>query len=64
MENEKVEEAKRIKGILRNEAQKKACASIHRELKQTRNPSPTRVEVPLSDGTIRECVTKNKSRKG
>ena len=31
--DEKVEEATRIKGILRNEAQKKIWANIHRELK-------------------------------
>ena len=32
--------------------------SIHWELQQTRNPSPTKVEVPQIDDTTRECVTK------
>ena len=53
-----MEEATRLKEIVRDEAQKKVWASIHRELQQTRNPSQTRVKVPLSDGTTREYVTK------
>ena len=48
----------RLKEILRNKAQKKVWASIHRKLQQARNPSPTRVKVPQSDDTTRECVTK------
>ena len=45
-------------GNKRNEVQKKVWVLLHQELQQTRNPSPTRVKVPQSDGTTRECVTK------
>ena len=58
MGEEKMEETTRIKEILRNEAQKKVWASIHRELNQTWNPSPTRVGVPMSNGTVKKCSTK------
>ena len=58
MGNEQVEGAKRLKEILKHETQEKVWASIHQELKPMRNPSPTRIEVPLSGGTTRECVSK------
>ena len=45
-ENEKEEEAKRLKEILQDEAQEKAWASVHRQLKQTRDPSPMEVKPP------------------
>ena len=53
-----MEEVTRIKEILRNKEQKKIWATIHREINQTCNPSQTRVEVPMSNGTVRECNTK------
>ena len=59
-----MEEATRIKEILCNEAQKKIWVSIHRELNQTCNPSPTRVEVPMIDGIVRECNTKEEVEQG
>ena len=62
MENET--EAKILQEILQNEVQKKAWPPIHRELKQTRNPSPTRVEVPPDDDTTRECTTKEQVKEG
>ena len=58
MGEDKLEEATWIKEILRNEAQKKAWASIHRELNQTRNQNPMQAEVPMSDGTAKEYNTK------
>ena len=45
--DDKEEEATRIKGILCNKLQKKIWATIHRELKQSRAPSPTRIEVQM-----------------
>ena len=47
-----------------NEAQKKVWESIHRELNQTWNSSPTRVEIPMSDGTAKECNTKEEVKQG
>ena len=55
---EKVEEATRIKGILSNKSQKKIWATIQREFNQTYTPCPTRIEVPMADGTVWECNTK------
>ena len=59
-----MEEATRIKEILRNEAQKKIWVTIHRELNKTCNPSTTRVEVPMSDGTVKECNTEEEVKQG
>ena len=59
-----LEEATRIKEILRNEAQNKIWAIIHQEINQTHNPSPTRIEVPMSDGTVRECNTEEEVEQG
>ena len=64
MGEDKLKEATRIKEILRNEAQKKVWVSIHRELNQTRNPSPTRVKIPMSDGTPKECNTEEEGKQG
>ena len=61
---EKVEEATRIKGILCNESQKKIWATIHHELNQTRSHCPTRIEVPMADGRVRECNTKEEVKQG
>ena len=58
MEDKRLDKA--LKEIPRNEAQRKVWAYIHQELHQARNPNTTTVEVPQSDGTTRECVTKEK----
>ena len=50
--------------ILHNKSQKKIWATIHRELNQTRTPCPTRIEVPMADGTVRECNTKEEVKQG
>ena len=60
----KEEEATRIKGILRNELQKKIWATIHRELNQSCASTPTRIEVPMENGTVRECNTKEELKQG
>ena len=51
-------DARRLKENLRNEAKKKVRASIHQELQQTRNPNPIRVKVSQNDTMARGCVTK------
>ena len=61
---EKVAEATRIKEILRNKSQKKIWATIHRELSQNHTPCPTQIEVPMADGTVRECNTKEEVEQG
>ena len=61
---EKVEEATRIKGILHNKSQKKIWATIHRKLNQTHTPCPTRTEVLMSDGTVREYNIKEGVEQG
>ena len=64
MDEEKMEEATRVKEILQNEAQKKVWSGIKRVVNPPQNPSPTKVEVPQSDGTIKECTTKEEVEKG
>ena len=49
---------------LKRGAKEGVGASIHRELKQTRNPSPTRIEVPLDDDTMREYVANEQVKEG
>ena len=64
MDEEKTAEATRVKEILRNEAQKKVWSGIKRVVNPPRNPSPTVVEVPQSDGTIKVCTTKEEVEEG
>ena len=63
-----MEESTRTKEILQNEAQRqrqrKEWGSIHKELNKTQNPSPMRVEVPISGITTKECTTNKEVEEG
>ena len=64
IESEREEEATRLRAMLRAEAQAKAWRSIKGVTVPSAFNSVDRVEVPLMDGSIKECNTKETVERG
>ena len=58
LKEERLEEARRIKDILRHEAEKKQWLVIHRVTKRNKAGAVTRIEVLQPDGSIKVCTGK------
>ena len=58
IDSDRTEEAKRVKDMLRNEAQKKEWAGIKRSMGNGGSGAVTEVDKPLEDGSSEQCTTK------